>query len=501
MATDTSTVDAAAVRGAVLVATLVAFLLAVVMALMQFVGDLGLILAHSGSLSHTGGLVAGLIERPSAWFHPIEKPPFVSTVYPPVFLALAHGAWQLTGGDVFVVGRVVGLLANLGATGLIVLLAYEDRVVPAMVAGALYFFSPLVSGVPVQLHVDGLAVALGLGALYWFRRSEGRRALVGAAALSVLAIYTKQNLAVIPVAIACALAIDGQGRRVGEFAGMVGAGGLGVLGVLQAVTSGDAVAHLLVHSTAFDWYPGAALQLTGWVVLGHFGIAALAIAGASLRSSRDPRVSVFPIAGLFAFEIALFTAAKEGAWGGYFLPAWAVGAVMAGWALNHAWPTRAALRGEVSWYRVALGALVVLLAAGQLGMHLTWHPTGPYDREAQAAAAAHIEGAPGPVLSAEQGLVVQTDQAELYDALMMRALARGGVWDQCHLTERIATQRYSYIVLRIDAQQARAWRGSRWTESMIRSIRRHYRLEAIHGGYYVYAPRPSETDTGGHHES
>lgn len=432
------------------------------------------------SLTYTEGINALLATRPELWYQPFATAPHLPTIYPLGYHVLVGGVTNLTPLSVFQTMHLVGLLSGLagGAVLVAILHDHDVRLELVLAGGALYALSPIVTGATVLGRVDHLGVLLGLLALFVATR-HGRGGPWAASALCIGAMYVKQSLFVFPATIVLWYWLRSDRRDAVAFAGTTALVGLGGLAALVVATDGRAWAHLVELNAAQPWLPDYAAGLSGWFAFTHLGL--VVAAGVALYRRVDS-LSAFRRWDVLFLVIAVLSAlamaGKPGAWSGYFLPVIAAGALVSMRWLEDIWPGRG--------WDSTVGLVVLFVLVAQFGAYAAWQTQPEYDRVAQQAVLADLEAVDGPILTVDNGLLVQTGTDEPYESQLIRTLdaeARPeGIW----LTERIRDEEFGAIVIRVDP--ADPPEGSRWSPAQLEAIRDSYRLSARHGSYRVFLP-------------
>ncbi len=158
------------------------------------------------------------------------EPPFVLTMYTPLYFGLA-AALNALGGHPFFAGRLITVLSSL-AIGVMMTLCARRRAMGALLVGAVSGMWFVIDNT-AQYRPDMMGIALAFGGVLAARRPTPRR-LAFAGVLLLLALAAKQNLVSAGAAVSVALLV--RDRRVGvRFVAGLLAGGLAALAFFHAV--------------------------------------------------------------------------------------------------------------------------------------------------------------------------------------------------------------------------------------------------------------------------
>lgn len=223
---------------------------------------------------------------------------FLFDNYPPLSFYIV-GALGALVGDNIVAGRMVSLLATLGAAaGIFTTLRRmqaglaEASFAALLFVGGLLVFTDYVGMDDPQLLAHALALA-GLAILV--KRPHAPRSLAGAALLMTLAGFVKHNLIALPIAAAAWLAIQDR-RDAARFAGLGIAFALTGL-VLFRLTYGTGLLAML-NSPRLYSLRDAAGGVANWLPWG--GIPALGLGALCVLRGRDKYVVLCAIYALVA---------------------------------------------------------------------------------------------------------------------------------------------------------------------------------------------------------
>jgi hypothetical protein len=439
-------------------------------------------------------------------YHPIQQYPYFVVPYPPVYHAVTWLAAKGTG-NFLIAGRLVCVFSALGISlllGLIVLHATPQRIPVrirgsgALIASLLCFRLDSLNIYIPEMGVDLLALFFTFLGVYLFLRfSRNAKALYGAFACFVVAIFTKQTMLAAPLACLAAsmLIRPAQGIRYLLFCVALGSAGLGYL---VWATSGEVLRHLFFYNAVEPYILSRLILGMQANLISMTPIAAVACL--SLFSLIDPTLGKKHVSYLqwlrkkiqsspnrlailvlgselaIAFLISL-TYIKDGSGVHYFLEWNFVCCPLAGLFLVRALnPNRA-----LSTYRLggAAALILIFLAAltgfpdSLLRMKNMYHP-GASLRQAQNAAYSSnvaelqiIEQTPGPVLSDNLVLLMQAHKEISIEPGIQNFLGKAGIWDDSGLTNMIRTHQFGVIIIRdLD--------GGFWTNGIVRAVKDSY---------------------------
>lgn len=351
--------------------------------------------------------------------------PMVRSPYPPLFPA-AFGLATLVAGPVFWPGRLLAAVALAAVVGLVAWSGLRVRAggLPALVSAGVVVASPFVYQWAGYARVDTLALAFSVGAVVAAQWLAGWRGVLLAAALALLALWTKQTSVAAPAAIALALFARAPRQAVG-FMALVALPSVGAGLLLDRLTDGQFARHVLAGNAQNPFYVRRVLEMG----LTFLGLHLVLVAGALWWTSRAIRGVPSPIA-LYA-PLALLVATSVGNAGSsvnYFLEPIAACAL----AVPFAWRALAA--------RVRLPAL---LASVQLVALLHWPntfgteylffpPHGRTPTVQDLAAGAEVDAAvraePRAVLAEPAGFAVRNGRPVYVQPIDLRAEAALGRW-------------------------------------------------------------------------
>ena len=415
--------------------------------------------------------------------------PYLITPYPPVQLVASGLLSRVFGLDLLgtlALARGLTLAASVACALLIGLVARTAGAAPlAALAGAVLFLPlPFLDTWGFALRPDTPSLALTLLAALLLSRQPDRPWI--AAAVSVLAFFTKQTVVAFPVA--AVLWLLWQGRRIGaaQFAGAWLGLTIGGLGVLELLTGGQfvantIVAHLGTPKNGFDLARRDLLPLfeVGWLPLGLATVAA----GVELATRRRPGLLILYV--LSALAVALVTLRNSGSDVNYLIEPGAAACTLAALAIDRVW------RGLDRGAPVGIAGAAALAAAGLLwGMPLWdfWREEGgvrvqgrlPIEEIARAERVLSQE--PLAPLLAGRPLVVS-------DTFQVSQLTHTGAFDASDLERRVKRSEFDLIVLSSDVAATRWWkRVPIFPEPLRVAVKDVYVPAGRVGPYWLYVP-------------
>jgi hypothetical protein len=209
------------------------FVLFAVVAIARLTYDFDVEWMEGGELLHAVRLLEGkpIYARPSADFTAF----FYTPLYPYVVAALGRPL----GGISYALGRGVSLASTLATMGLLAAAVWREAGARyALLAVGMYAALDRFGGTFFDVaRPDALALALAFGSAAIARNPRRDGSVVAAALLSVLAVFTKQTMAILAVAVAACLLVRDRRRGIVFCVVAIVSGGLAWL-ALQRATSG-----------------------------------------------------------------------------------------------------------------------------------------------------------------------------------------------------------------------------------------------------------------------
>lgn len=448
-------------------------------------------------VTHPEGALAATVLRVrdgEPLYQEFRQYPYLIAPYPPLQPVLAGLLSRLLGLanlETIALARSLTLAASLAAALLVGLAARACGAgrLAALAGAGLLLPLPFLDEWGFAIRPDLPALALQLAALVVLLRRPDRPWL--AAAVAVLAFFTKQTAVAMPVAASVWLLLTGRWRAAALFAGAwLGLAGAG-LALLELVTGGTYVlntvlAHAATPKNGFDLVARDILPLVtdGWLPVG------LALAMTILALLRR-RPSLPVLYFLTAVALALVTLRNTGSDVNYLIEPAAAACILAGLAIDGLWW----LRAGGAWGRAGGAALLagaaVLWGQGPLAFWPADGGVDPIERLPLAEIAAAdtvLSEEPLAVLLAGKPLVVS-------DTFHLSQLTTAGFFDPYDLEQWIKRSEIDLVVLRSDVRAARWWKRQRlFPETLRLAIKDNYVPAGRVGIYWLYRPeerRPS----------
>jgi hypothetical protein len=397
--------------------------------------------------------------------------PFIVFHYPPLFYLLARASLSIQP-DFLSAGRFVSslsaVLIAISVAALVWISARRPaRTIPraefaiALAAGLLVLCLHAVHNWGMQMRVDMAAIAFGMMGLVVGAWANGQFAGTAVALLLCAAsVFTKQTQ--LPVGIAVfVVALLRNPRGALSAAVLAGICGLGTLGLMQGLTEGGFLHHIVGYNIN-----GFALRHAYWVFWPErssflFMALMLLAGGATLlglfhQRPSDPRLSAIGqlIARLrladrattaramlllhFALaSLMVFTAFKSGASFNYLLDWLCVGCVLVGVLLCDLVGTE--------WRFSLVTALLIL---GVLNLPFREIPDRmPQEHlDRQAALVRRIAATDKPVASEDMTLLMRAGKSVIFEPAIVTELASLGRWDQGPLVNMIRSGGFALMI-------------------------------------------------------
>ncbi|MBZ0166555.1 MAG: hypothetical protein K8I00_07080, partial [Candidatus Omnitrophica bacterium] len=320
----------------------------------------------------------------------------------------------------------------------------------SVVAGLLFFGSCWLTSWSVISRIDTFGLMLSLAGLAVITGDAARRrsaAVMAAAGLFSLALFTRQSLIAAP--LACILtgifSTKKEGGPTGwhkaTFLGTMLLFPLSVFAGLMLMSHGEFYRHTVIYTMGeFDFgnffrWMREFLEMHGVIVF-----LSLAYVGYCWRRKRY-RLAV----NFWGLALAVsLTAGKEGSSINYFLEFWAANCLMIGLMLSDL--ARAPLAG---WKKMVGPVVVGVLLIQIMVLHYRtdFNPVRDKYHDASQRLSDYIRLAPGDVLSEYTGYLIRNNKTPIYQPFSMTQLAERGLWDEDVIIQDIHRQRFSLIVM------------------------------------------------------
>ncbi len=448
----------------------------------------------------------------------LQGPPFDAANYPPVAMLLTASLYPIFG-DTLTFGRWLNFAAAVLAAAFIVrwVKSETQNWRAAFFAAALFLGSTFVYHWMPLYRVDLIGVAFSLAGIFcvwrWesavSRDTSSRRArnsnnmrddvsqssgvsqknfYLGLAILFfLLALYTKHSLLFAPAA--AALAIFLRNKRAGIlFAGLLGASGGAIFGVLEIWTRGG-WSFGIVALNATVWTLRVFLPLVTSFVATYAIVLCLGAVGwwTSVMRSKNERIEKkFGVLEIYALAslLSIALAGREGAWENYFLEVIAMACVFAGFALVR--------------FTSARGQLIFsVLLLIQLGLFWNQHDPRIAQKlfnEARAGnerVAPLVRNAVGMVISEDMSLLWLNGKRVEYYSFVYSTLARAGRYDQKWETENLRAGNFPLVILKRGTREDVDAFGN-FTRAFVSALDYGYAVSSQDAHYVVYKPAPLE---------
>jgi hypothetical protein len=421
--------------------------------------------------------------------------PLMQIAYTPLYYLVVGTLERGVGDRGYVVGRAVSLVATLVGS---LALVWSVRCLTGhwrfgWLAGGLLLTQNLTLLLWGALErVDALALGLTLVglALYTMHRSAA------AAALFVLAFFTKQTFFVAPIAAAIAL-WPCRGRLL-RFGAIIVCGVVGGVGVAQWLTQGWFWWHVVIANAntldlmTFSVLMGSFMQYNGVPVLA-------ALTSLALPAAPGERVWRLYFVGCL---LMLPSVAKLGASSNYWIELTAATAALLslasyrlmGWSMT-----------RVVAPTVIAGALLIAVpgyqaTATELALNAadTLQPASPHflsfvgDAGAtplriDAAFVDYIARQPGALLTDNSGLAVAAGKPIEYEFQIFQLLRVQDNWSERPILDAIAARRFSLVALMHPLDGSID--DTRWSPALQSALQDAYVPDGVQAGFWLYVPR------------
>jgi hypothetical protein len=416
---------------------------------------------------------------------------FIAAPYPPVFYLLGWPAQHLLGQEpTFKIGRAISIAASIlaGVCLLGIVFALTREIMAGALAAAMWWSLGLVAFWGSLVKPDVLALALGLGGIWWLLARPPRQ-VWWALPFFLGAFYTKQTAIAAGVAAVAWLLVT-RWRTGLKFGAAYAAGAILPTVVLYLLTDGGYWYHMYtVHDLPWlaerfrDYVLGFLGTYGAFVILGMAAIVVTAVMWVVARARRE--ADSFPGDGallvFFYLCMSLVAAVGAGTLGGnhnHFLE-W-VAASCIGLGLG-----AGLLLRSRSVFAYLLGTLLAIALLTQvpslfntprwLGLELRV-PPADYT-EGIMNVFQYVSNDSGEAYSDNVGLMLLTHK-KLWstDPFTQTHATRYKRWDESQLVEAIRDKRFSQIVLRIDVSAADAGAGD-VSPGILQAVRDNYKLD------------------------
>jgi 4-amino-4-deoxy-L-arabinose transferase-like glycosyltransferase len=414
----------------------------------------------------------------------LSKPDYIIANYPPLFMLaqapliglFSPGFWQ---------GRLISILCTWTAAYYLARIIHHHfkDLFAAVMTGMIFMAWPFVLMWSALARIDCLALALGLAALFYLsRRDLGWKHFWAGAALLFGAIYTRQSyLLAIPAAAFCWLLFQ-DWRRAFLLAGAVGSTTLAIFLLLNFVTQGGFLLHVItVNLNAFSvdqvkYHLRNDMISLAWI-LGLMSLSAIVV-------TRNIKIL---IAGfLIGAGLSALTIGKAGSNFNYFLELCAALSLASGALV--AWSRQQA-------HRKNLQALLMLAMVAQTGIFLNrsfnqpilW-ARGRFESVADLRKMEALIQAAGGISIGDEymGMCTLHNQLLYIQPFASAQAAYDGIWDQTDFIASIKAKKFSVIT--IYGAPGASLIKTRWTDAMLAAIEENYTVTDTLADTRVFQP-------------
>ena len=384
--------------------------------------------------------------------------PFIVFEYPPLYHLLTRAALWVQP-DFLAAGRLVSVISAattaLSVAALVWLCGRRGDRSTARVQLAIAVASPLLMLCLPQVHrwshlmrVDMAAAALGMAGLLVAVLADGRRlGTTMALLLCVASMFTKQTQLPFGVAV-FVVALRRDPRGAVWAAGVAGSFGIAALALLEDVTAGGFLHHIIGYNINRFYSPRIAFWGVFWPDRDSFPfiglmLVAAATLGLDLRRERLARESLAGTARamlLLAFVLAnlmLVTTLKHGASSNYLIDWLCLGGALIGVLLCDL--------VAMPW-RFSLVAALLILALWNLPFRDLSDADLQQRYAREAALVQRIAAAQKPVASDDISLLLRAGKGMLFEPAIVTELALLGKWDETPLVKMIRSHGFAFMV-------------------------------------------------------
>lgn len=407
--------------------------------------------------------------NPAALYPANTGPPYLASVYPPVFYYLNAAVMALTGPTSIFSGRLVAVIAAFYLGYTLFRIARKEEIAPGRRSNLGFSFAAAVTPLAtaavyswgVLAHGALLSLGLGLTAVVgvWQADTErrlkrGARPYVVAGFLCALALLCQQTALAAPLAILIFLGMSRRWREVGQFAAAF-FGLFLLLALAFQFTSGDNFLRRISAYNGFNFDLGSVWSGINYLVLGHPVLFVLAVVWVArpLVGRYEP-VDMWRVYFLTAFVFALIFGK---AFSNYALESLCLMSLLAWWQVGRL----LALRTEWRIFSFRPQFSIIALSFMALQLLLLWHVPGladdgqtpgpdRFDQGQQVAAQLKEVTGRGPLLAEQSGWLAATGlTADLDDPQVFAQLAGTGDWNDSLFLERLRNGYYKAVVYEI----------------------------------------------------
>lgn len=420
----------------------------------------------------------------STMFTPIEEPPYVVTIYPPLYMIIV-GALNSIVNDIILSARIVSILSGLVTAvfvwKIINFCSDNENNWISIVFALLFIANPVIIGSSVRSRPDILAVLFTSIALYVYISREGYIQLIGVGGFVLFTLFTKQSFVALPIAITLAYVFDYDWKLAVKWAIAVLFSGLSILLLLSFVTQGTAFEHLVTVNSVL----GYSILKLGYNSLRAFQLYTilLALALLSILVKFDKIPNVLLIYAVTTF-IPLLSLGKDGSALNLVMEQILALSIIGGLLLSYIVPRLSDLicisnENKHKWIQF----LMIILIISQFGMYIA-PPTTAIPGSAEVENT--VQGTEGPILSENMVLSVKNDNVIMYQSFIYAQLVEHKYLNESPVTSQISNTEYNMIILSANVNESSS--TTQWTPAQFDAIRSNYKLTEQYGIYYIYEP-------------
>ena len=403
-------------------------------------------------------------------YQPIGVFPAIVYHYPPVYHLTTAAVAAIFGMDGLYAGRWVSFLCTVVTMVLSGVLAAsavprdETRAVRICVALTAGFC--LTSCYPVAkwsalMRVDMLATAFSLAGLLLVIRAPARRsAIVAAAILFVLAIYTKQTSIAAPAASFLGLLVV-RPKAAFLLLAVCLALGLSALGWLSAASDGGFLRHIILYN--INRLDLSTWQSMAWTLLAHGNILVVSgigaffalrrlreggMAGLRERCERDARLLALLILLIFLLlkTVLLLAMLKSGSADNYMVEWFTAVAIFLALALMPALRIAFGHEGRMSTILTVFVVLGLPIHAYQVETFGHSRRASSVQRDALAHVVDEIRASPKPVISDDMTLLIRAGRPVLWEPAITAELSHAGLYDDKAFAAKVRRGDFGFFV-------------------------------------------------------
>ncbi|MFH1676278.1 MAG: glycosyltransferase family 39 protein [bacterium] len=440
-------------------------------------------------------------------YHPIQNPPWIVCSYPPLY-PIINGILMFVFGPNLLPGRFIATASFLGILGLTILIFRKLGVgstIAIISAGLLFAFPWPVRWAQV-VRVDTLGIALALGGIYIWLRSEKKSDAILSAILFACAVFTKQSLLSAPIAVLIYAFLSRDRRKfifILLFVAFVGV----TYGISGILTGGGIFLHLFKY-TANEYFllrftSGLGAYIKSTWILQVIALISFFMPGA-LAGYRRIFIAYYILA-----HLTLVTYGFEGSDTNYFIEPLIASIFLAGFAFDslsripHKLQSAKGLPKPENIAPILLIALIIVSGFINSNDFRVHRING--DRLQSGLGLLRLAtSAPGDILCEDASFTLLAGKKVIFQPYIMSLLYKKGKWDQSEFVQSIRDKKYSLIMLRVNLNTPKNTENAslgyeaagfdRWTDEMEDAVRENYTIYdaydvGISNPWFAYIPK------------